>query len=151
MRPVAEMSSRARLLALVLACVWVLAGGWLWFADRGDDGAEVVDDSSRSGWKTIEFQGVRVDIPASWQRSDMDDCEFQFEVWAPQESAGCEWAGGMAFYGSSTFDPAHDPGVRRTESQDEPDWGGYTYAGDFAVYASDDARETVQEVLQSAQ
>ena len=71
-------------------------------------------------------------------------------VWAPPEVNGCDWAGGMAFYGSSTFDPAHRPGVKRVESQDEPEWGGYTYVGDFAVYASTDDREVVKRVLQSA-
>ena len=149
MHPLARASSPLRLLALVLVCALVLGGVWLWLA-RSDGGAEVVDDSSHPGWMTIRYQGVRVDIPASWERSDREDCEFQFEVWAPPESNSCQWAGGVAFYGSATFDPAHEPGVRRTESRDEPEWGGYTYAGDFAVYASDDDRETVLRVLQSA-
>ena len=149
MRPLARVSSPLRLLALVVVCALVLVGGWLWFG-RDDGGAEVVDDSSQAGWMTIRYQGVRVDIPASWERSDRDDCEFQFEVWGPPDSESCQWARGMAFYASATFDPAHKPGIRRSKSRDDPEWAGYSYAGDFAVYAADDDRKTVLRVLQSA-
>jgi hypothetical protein len=149
MRPLARASTPLRLLALVSVCALVLAGVRLWLA-RDDGGAEVVGDSSYPGWTTIRYEGVEVDVPASWERSDRDDCEFKFEVWAPTGSTGCQWGGGVAFYSSATFDPAHGPGVRRTESRDEPAWGGYTYAGDFAVWVSDDDRETVRRVLQSA-
>ena len=150
MRPWTKVSSPLRLLALVVACVVVLGGVWLWLA-RDDGGAEVVGDSSHPGWTTIEYEGVRVDIPASWERSDRSDCEFQFELWAPPGSRGCTWVGGVAFYASATFDPARGPGVVRTESRGEPEWGGYAYAGDFAVYAADDDRETVARVLKSAE
>lgn len=82
---------------------------------------------------------------------DAGDCEFEFEVWTPPPHLeGCEWAGGVALYRSATFDPAHRAGVRRTESRGEPEWGGYTYAGDLAVFASDDDRRIVLRVLRSA-
>jgi hypothetical protein len=48
------------------------------------------------------------------------------------------------------FDAAHKPGVRRTESREKQEWGGYAYAVELAVYVSDDNRETVLRVLQSA-
>jgi hypothetical protein len=148
MRQMATAKSALRLLALVV-CALLLAGGWLWF-HRDDGGAEVVGDSPHASWMTIRYQGVRVDIPASWERLDMDDCEFQFEVWTPPDSKRCAWANGMAFYRSETFDPSQKPGVRRADTHDGPEWGGYTYAGTFAVYASDDDRETVRRVLKSA-
>jgi hypothetical protein len=142
--------SRLRLLALASVCVLVLGGVWL-FVNHDDGGAEIVGDSARPGWMTIRFEGVRVDIPKSWQRVDRDDCEFEFEVWAPPpHSDGCTWGGGVAFYRSATFDPAYEPGVRRIESRGEPKWGGYTYAADLAVYAADDDREVVGQVLRSA-
>ncbi|MET0520603.1 MAG: hypothetical protein ABW156_01325 [Jiangellaceae bacterium] len=149
MRPLAGVFSPLRMLVLVLVSALVLAGVWLWL-DRDNGGAEIVGDSSRSGWMTIRFEGVRVDIPATWERLDRDDCDFKFEVWAPPHSDGCEWAGGVAFYSSATFDANDKPGARRTETPDEPEWGGYTYARDFAVYASDDDREIVSRVLGSA-
>jgi hypothetical protein len=149
MRPLARAWSPLRLLGLVVVCALVLAGAWLWLG-RDDGGAKMVGNSSRPGWMTIRFEGVRVDIPASWERLDTDDCEFEFEVWAPPHADVCTWSGGVAFYRSATYDPAHKAGVRRTESRGEPEWGGYTYAGDFAVYASDDDRETVSRVLRSA-
>jgi hypothetical protein len=148
MRPLTTVTSALRLLALVVVCA-LLAGGWLWF-HRDDGGAEVVDASSHAGWMTIRYEGVRVDIPTSWERLDMDGCEFQFEVWAPPDSESCAWTGGMAFYRSATFDPSQKPGVRRAGTHDEPAWGGYTYAGPFAVYAADDDRQTVLRVLKSA-
>jgi hypothetical protein len=149
MRPLATVASALRLLALVIVCTVLLAGGWLWF-HRDDGGAEVVDDSSHGGWMTIRYQGVRVDIPASWKRLDMDDCEFTFEVWASPDSKSCAWADGMAFYRSDTFDPSQEPGVRRADTHDGPQWGGYIYAGALAVYAADDDRDTVLRVLKSA-
>lgn len=109
---------------MALVCTGILAGGFLWYAER-DSHAEVVTESSTpGGWKTIEYQGVRVDIPASWEPTDTDDCEFHFERWAPPASPECDGDGGVAFYGSATFDPAHGPGVRRTDSPDSPIWEG---------------------------
>jgi hypothetical protein len=149
MVPLSAGATSARLLMIVLAGSVVLAGAWLWLGRGDDDHAEVVSDPATSEWKTIEYRGVQVDIPASWEPLDMDNCEFQFEVWAPPET-GCDWAGGVAFYGSATFDPAHGPGVQRVTSPNEPEWRGYTFAGDFAVYASTDDRDAVERILQSA-
>ena len=110
----------------------------------------VGDSPSREGWKTVEYKGVRIDVPSSWQRLDMSDCEFEFERWARPGSAACEYEDGAAFYVSATFDPAFGPGVRRTTENGTRIWGGYAYAGDFAVYASDQDRDLVREVLASA-
>ncbi|MGD9959236.1 MAG: hypothetical protein AB7U42_07490 [Nocardioides sp.] len=93
---------------------------------------------------------MQVDIPADWARTDMAACEFDFEQWAPPGAARCGFGGGVAFYASATFDPGHRPGVRRTDSTDEPAWGGYAYAGGFAIYASDDDRGVVRRILHSA-
>jgi hypothetical protein len=41
-------------------------------------------------------------------------------------------------------------GVRRTNENGAVAWGGYTFAGDFAVYASDVNPHLVQGVLDSA-
>jgi hypothetical protein len=136
---------------LALACAGLLAGVLLWHVATGGDHAEVVSESSaRDPWKTIEYHGVRVDIPASWDLTDMDDCEFDFEHWAPPNSPKCGRGGGVAFYRSATFDPAQGPGVRRTHSSNSPTWGGYVDVGDFAVYVSDAHRDLVQKVLNSA-
>jgi hypothetical protein len=144
-------ASGFRLLAVVVVCVSLLGGALLWYVTVNDGGAEVVAESPQPGWKTIEFQGVRVDIPSAWERSDMDGCEFEFEHWAPPPGAAdCGMEGGVAFYASATFDPAHGPGVRRTEDKQGAAWGGYTDAGQFAVYASDNERDVVVRVLDSA-
>lgn len=152
-------SRGARLLLLAVVCAGLLAGGLLWYgATRQSPHAEAVgevvgevvgESSTREGWKTIEYQRVQVDVPADWQRVDMDNCGFHFEHWGPPDSADCGSGGGVAFYASAIFDSAHRPGVSRTDSNDSPAWGGYVYAGDFAVYASDDRRALVRKVLKS--
>jgi hypothetical protein len=139
-------SRTARVLLLVVACTGLVACGYLWHQAR-DSHARVVTESS-GGWKTIEYDGVRVDVPASWKPLDTDDCEFQFEHWAPPDSPKCQYDGGVAFYASATFDPAHGPGVSRMGSG--PTWGGYVYAGEYAVWASDDDRALVTKIVDSA-
>jgi hypothetical protein len=119
----------------------------------GHDGATVVADSaSRSGWKTIEYRGVRVDIPQGWERLDGGECEFDLERWGPPEFSGCDVDEGVAFYASATFDPAHGPGVRPADPRDGhgAPWGGWISAGnDYAVYAADAERGVVEGVLDS--
>lgn len=137
-----------RRLPVVLAFVAVLVATALvvWSAaDRGPR-AEVVGDSSRDGWHTIEYDGAQVDIPGDWELVDPSECEFQFETWAPPATAGCTGGAGVSFYGSATFDPAHRPGVRRTDDG----WSGYRYVGDYAVYVADPDRDLVEEILASA-
>jgi hypothetical protein len=139
-----------RLLVVVAAAAALLAGIVAAALNRRDEGV-VVTASAPAGWKTVEYRGVRVDVPADWERSDLDGCEFRFEHWAPPGSPGCARGGGVAFYAAATFDPATGPGVRRTEQRaDEPGWGGYVYAGELAVYATLDDRDTVEAVLASA-
>jgi hypothetical protein len=119
---------------------------------KGRDGAEVVADSAAPrGWKTIEYQGVRVDIPEDWEQSDRDGCEFQFEHWGPPESAGCDSDEGVAFYYSATFDPAHGPGVRHADPQGAQgsSWAGWVGGGEYDVYAAAPERGVVTEVLDS--
>ena len=79
----------------------------------------------------------------------MSSCEFQFERWALPDSAGCDFEGGLGFYGSSNFDSTFGPGVRGTTENGIRTWGGYAYVGDIAVYASDDNRDVVKGVLDS--
>jgi hypothetical protein len=99
-------------------------------------------------WQTVEYQGVRIDLPATWARSDTSGCEFQFPKWAPPGSAPCDAGTSAGLYGSATFDPAYGPGVRKTTGAGT--WAGWVYAGDFAVYATGTDRELVQRVLDSA-
>lgn len=118
----------------------------VWYDGRG--GADVVAETS--GSQTIQYDGVRVEIPGSWDRLDQSECEFEFEVWAPPGTPPCRWSRGVAFYGSDTFDPSHGPGIRRDGEPGEARWSGYTYAGDYAVYAGDDDRAVVRHILASA-
>lgn len=140
-----------RTLAVGAVCAAVIAVLLIWSDRTSEPQSEVVGDSpSRAGWKTIAYQGVQIDIPSAWERLDMSDCEFQGERWAQPGSSACDFDGGAAFYESSTADFATGPGVRRTTENGTATWGGYVYAGHFAVYASDGHRPVVQGVLASA-
>jgi hypothetical protein len=110
------------------------------------------DASTGDGWKAIEYEGVQVDIPAGWTRTDVQDCEFQFERWAPPDLRPCGPDGGVSFYPSATFDPKYGPGIRHDDRASDPRaWAGYVLAGDFAIYVVDDDRDLVHDVLASAE
>jgi hypothetical protein len=148
MRSLASKSA-LRLLAAVAVCASLLGGAVLWYVNVHHGGAQVVAQSPQPGWKTIQYQGVRVDIPSAWKRTDMNDCEFEFEHWGPPGAADCGMHGGLAFYASATFDPAYGPRVIRTEDPQRVRWAGYTDTGQFAVYVSDSDRGLVRRVLNS--
>lgn len=141
---------RPRRLAAAALLIALLVAALAWLQADDSSHSRVVGESpTHEAWKTVEHDGVRVDVPAAWERLDTDTCEFPAERWARPGSPPCEFEEGVAFYGSSTFDPAHGPGVRRTTENGRPAWGGYTRVGDFAVYASYGERHLVRDVLDS--
>ena len=146
--------SRPRPLVLALTCTALLAVALvLWFRSSSDVRSRVVlDERTQEGWKSVEYDDVRVDVPSTWVRSDLSDCEFQFERWARPGSATCEADEGVAFYGSATFDPSRGPGIRRADHGGSVDgaWAGYVLVGDVAVYVSDADRDVAEHVLASA-
>lgn len=97
-------------------------------------------------WQTIEYQGVRVAVPSTWERLDNGHCALTAVQWAPPGSPPCSFRGGATFYLSATFDPAYRPGLRR----DVAAWSGYVFAGEYAVVARDTDRNLVRRVLDSA-
>jgi len=124
----------------------------VWIQASGSSHPMAIDAPSPSpgAWKTVKHEGVRVDIPATWERVDTGGCEFHFIRWAHPATRPCDFEEGIAFYGSDTFDPAHGPGVWQTTEKGVRAWGGYTYAGDFAVYVSHSDRDVVRKILGSA-
>ncbi|MET0839500.1 MAG: hypothetical protein ABWY19_12000 [Marmoricola sp.] len=139
-----ETAHRSRLWPLGVLAVLLVAGIW-WAA--GDP----FQPRETAAWKTIEHEGVRVDIPGDWEGADVSDCEFRFVRWTPPDADPCGNGGGVAFYVSATFDPLHRPGIWREPARDGSRWGGYVYAGDYAVYASEERRAVVAKILGSAQ
>lgn len=101
-------------------------------------------------WRTIEHEGVRVAVPASWRQSDTDGCDVRLARWAAPGAQDCTGAG-VSFFGSAAFDPGRPPGLRRAPSGGDPgNWGGYVYAGDQAVWVEGTQRRVVAQVLRSA-
>ena len=147
----ALMRSR-RLLALAVGALLALT---FLLGNRpvSHDGAEVVPNAvAPRGWKTIEYRSIQVQVPAGWERSDRDHCEFRFEHWGPPEPGGCDSDEGVAFYYSATFDPAHGPGLRRAGPLGTSDasWGGWiSGSDDYDVYAAAPRRHVVEGVLDS--
>ncbi|MGX6605032.1 hypothetical protein ACWKSP_23300 [Micromonosporaceae bacterium Da 78-11] len=112
--------------------------------------AAVAVAPARPKAKTVEYQGVQIDVPPAWERADPSGCEFTFEHWTQPGAPACDFVSGAVFYRSATFDPAHGPDVRRTTTDGATTWAGYTYAGEFAVYVAGADRAVVQGVLDSA-
>jgi hypothetical protein len=142
--------TRVRVLALVAAIAVAVVAYLVWFQPSDGPRSEVVDGSREGGWQTIEFQDVREDVPSYWERVDTSDSEFQWERWGPRNTAACTFTAGVAFYGSALFDPARGPGVGRSTENGKAVWAGYSYAGEFAVYAIHKDRDVVQKVIDSA-
>jgi hypothetical protein len=141
----------ARLSAVVVGLAAAIVMAVTWIQSGGSSPSRAIDASpSQSGWRTVEYEGVRVDIPAAWERVDTGGCEFQFIRWAHPKTPACVFDEGVAFYRSDTFDPAHRPGIRRTTERGILAWAGYTYAGVFAVYVSHGDRDVVRKILGSA-
>ncbi|WP_017933084.1 hypothetical protein [Nocardioides sp. Iso805N] len=110
----------------------------------------MANDPNADGWKTIEYQHVRVDVPGSWRHADTSDCAFKLERWTPPGVGACSLNGGVFFYRSATYDPAHGPGIRHSDGVDDAvAWEGYVGAGDLVVYAADSDRATVRHLLRS--
>ena len=153
MMTVMLVRQRLRLVLLGALLVALLAVVGAVYVGR-EPRAEVIDASAGTKqWKTLEYEGVTVDIPSSWERLDLDDCEFRFERWGPPDVPPCDPdTTGVAFYGSATFDPELGPGVITNDREDPqlPDWEGYVIAGDLVVHASDPRRAVVENILDSA-
>jgi len=148
------MKRRLGSILLMLVVVGGAAtGNLIWHARSAASQARVVEDASTaSGWQTIEYDGVRVDVPSDWRQVDRTGCEFSFERWASSDEEDCVAdSDGVSFYASATFDPKYGPGLRRGDPQvDDAPWAGYVYAADYAIYAAGADREVVAGVLASA-
>jgi hypothetical protein len=133
-----------------------LGGALLVHSDDGDDQgwgspAEVVENNGvAEGWRTIEYQGVAVDLPEAWQRVDNSGCKFDLEHWGPGSARACGYAAGLMFFSSFTYDPAHGPGLRRDEPGQASRWSGYVRVEDLAVFVAHDDRSVARGVLSSA-
>lgn len=106
-------------------------------------------DPAPTGVRTIEYEGVSVEIPAAWERTDTSECDFQTVRWGAPDADPCEFADGVAFYGAAAFDPAEGAGVRRSS---DGLWQGYEYAGSnqvVYVFQNED-EQLVRDILDSA-
>ena len=117
----------------------------------GDDTPDrVATDTTEEpqGWHTVEHEGVLLDIPGGWHELDTSKCEFGFARFGPTDADACTFDHeGLGFYASASFDPKHGPGVLEEE---EGGWGGYVYAGDWAIYATVSDPDRARRILASA-
>jgi hypothetical protein len=132
-------ATRVRAVALTLTCAAILVTYLLWF--RSSD--------APPAWKTVEFNGVRVDIPTSWNPVTANECEFRFAEHRPDSNI-CVLTPGISIFGSALFDPYRLPGLTHEVQDGKTVWAGYVYAGDMVVSTSSFDREVAQRVLDSA-
>jgi hypothetical protein len=99
------------------------------------------------GWQTIEYSGVRVDVPGDWVRVDTKECGFEAVRWQPAGAPACRVTSGLVFYLEATFDPAYGPGIHQGK---DGTWSGYVFAGEYAVFMAGTDRQLIQDVLDTA-
>lgn len=140
--------ARIELVAVVVVLVAVVALALVWWRSGPEEGrARVVDeDAGREGWQTLEYDGVRLDVPGAWTRVDTSGCPFTFERWGPP-GTGCDDVG-VAFPPSATFDAGVPPG-RITRTDDPAGWAGYARNDRVVVSVSGPDRDVVRDVLAS--
>ena len=131
-------SMRIRVMALAAACVAVLVGYLIWI--QPSDGS--------ADWKTVEFRGVRVEIPAQWEASKLKDCSQG--RWGPADAVTCDGTDGVEFVGSNSdlYGSASD-GVRKDNTYARPHWTGVADVSDLHVIAFSFDRDVVDRVLNS--
>ena len=122
------MRSPSRLLLALLVVVVMATAGTAWWWTHRVQHADP-DDHAASGTRAITYQDLRVVIPASWERRELDGCEFRFEHWSRHSVPHCDTESGVSFYASATFDPATGPGVRRSRTGAATAWSGYVVLG----------------------
>jgi len=131
--------------SVVIGCV---IAGTTWLVNPNDELRTNPLDLAGQ-WKTIEYEGVQVDVPSDWEKSDQTGCGIPVEGWSAPSTKACKFIEGIAFFGTGTFDLKGQP----TEIRTKPDgsgYGGYVIVGSLAVAADSADREVVQGVLDSA-
>jgi hypothetical protein len=113
--------------------------------------AVVVENGAvADGWQTIEYQGVAVDLPESWQRVDNAGCQFDLEHWGPEEAPECSYDVGVMFMLSGSYDGRYGPGPRRSPPSEASPWSGYRLVEPWAVIVAHNDRDVAHRVLSSA-
>jgi hypothetical protein len=137
--------------AAALVGVVLVAGG----AGEGHGDRMVADNPTTtppaSGWQTVVHDDVSVDLPGDWQSFTCDFDGFTSEIYGPTRDDACGFGTYVAFYASATFDPADLPGVITTgRGPENGTWGGYVYAGQYAVSASTIDADLTRHLLATA-
>lgn len=127
-------------LGIAVACAVVLTACLVWFkATRGED----------SGWKRVEFHGVRVSVPANWKRVNTSRCDEQAARWAPPRADACGATNGLTFEGLAMLDGYSVAGIENMRRAANGAWVGRVDTGDFAVFALDFDPDLVEKILRS--
>jgi hypothetical protein len=147
---------RAAVVVLLIAGVLVAGyAGYRLFTEEPPEHGPAVSRTTGTtddGWKQVTYRGVDLEVPPSWERLDMTDCDSSPERWGPAELDPCAPDAGLWFLESATFDPATGPGVHTAPaSVNLPDggWTGYVTRGDVVVNVADPDQDVVRRILQS--
>jgi hypothetical protein len=139
---------RRRIAAGSVVAALAIAGPALLLASGGSGDDRTASDPTPppQEWQTVTHEDARAEIPGDWRKHTCDFDGFESEIYGPSEEDACGFGTYLAFYGSATFDPANMPGeITGTDS-----FGGYVYAGDWAVSSSTPDRDLTRRVLASA-
>lgn len=106
---------------------------------------EVADPVASGEVRTGKFDGITFDVPAAWTRVD---CASQIQY---SPTGACIGAMGVGLrFLNDTFQPAMAEGeLVSTRAGERTVWGGYVFAGDWAVYAAAPERDVIRTILDS--
>jgi hypothetical protein len=147
---------RAAIVVLLIAGVLVAGyAGYRLFTEEPPARQPAVSHTTGTtddGWLQVTYRGVDLEVPPSWKRLNMTDCDSAAERWGPAELDPCAPDVGLWFLASATFDAATGPGVHTAPpSVNLPDggWTGYVTRGEVVVNVADEDQDVVRRILQS--
>ncbi len=145
--------TRRRTLMAVGSCVVVAAlavpiGVLAVTGDGPTEGNRVATDPpAPTPWRTVEHQGVLVDIPSSWVRLDTSTCVFDGTRYGPHDSDPCTFDhDGLVVADSAETEPYRPPGVVGKATMGVG-WTGFVNAGDSIVSVQTGDREEARRIL----
>ena len=116
--------------------------------DSNDDGHGRLAHDPAAGWRTVEYEGVAVDVPSGWQQHDVSTCLGVAFRYGPPDADPCSLDNdGLMIVPLADTESYRGPGVFRWKLTD---WAGHVPIGDWVVGVQSDERDLAQRVLGSS-
>ena len=111
--------------------------------------SEVSSSPGTEGWRTVDFDSVRVDVPSTWAASWNRKCGSQWPRWGPPGSRRCKSNLGLRVYTSGVIETFIPPGLHPPTSTAPDLWTGYVDFEGATVFVSHPDQAVVKRVMDS--